>query len=47
MLFSLFCQCKGTAKKHNPQEGTFWCDSYQKVGIVKLSEIADFNFNIS
>ena len=38
-------RCKGTASFWFPQEGTFWCHSYQKVGIVMLSGLAEFDFN--
>ena len=36
---------KGTAIFSFPQEGTFWCHSYQKVGIVMLSGFAENDFN--
>ena len=38
-------RCKGTAIFSFLQEGTFWCHSYQKVGIVSLSWFADNGFN--
>jgi len=44
----MFCselQCKGTVKFSFPQEGTFLCHSYQKVGIVMLSAFAEKDFN--
>ena len=37
---------KGTAKKSFPQEGTFWCYSYQKVGIVMISDFCESGFNL-
>ena len=37
---------KGTAKKSFPQEGTFWWDSYQKVGIVMLSGFCEGEINL-
>ena len=36
---------KGTVNFWFPQEGTFWCHSYQKVGIVMLSGFAENDFN--
>ena len=41
----MFCWCKGTAKISSVQEGTFWCHSYQKVGIVKPSAFRNSYFN--
>ena len=40
-------RCKGTASFWFPQEGTFWCHSYQKVGIIERQRIKKrtFNFN--
>jgi hypothetical protein len=32
-------------EKPTLQEGTFWWDSYQKVGIVKASDLAENDFN--
>ena len=37
---------KGTTKKSFPQEGTFWWDSYQKVGIVMLSDFCESGVNL-
>ena len=36
---------KGTANFSFPQEGTFWWDSYQKVGIGMLSQFRKMHFN--
>jgi len=38
-------RCKGTANFSFPQEGTFWWDSYQKVGIGMLSHFRENHFN--
>lgn len=45
LLFVLDSGCKGTAKFSSVQEGTFWCHSYQEVGIVMLSGFAEIDFN--
>ena len=37
---------KGTASFSFPQEGTFWWDSYQKVGIVMLSGFCEGDINL-
>ena len=37
---------KGTASFSFPQEGTFWWDSYQKVGIVMLSDFCESDVNL-
>ena len=40
-----FAGCKITVFFRVLQEGTFWCHSYQKVGIVMLSGFAENDFN--
>ena len=46
LLFVLDFDRKGTAKFSSVQEGTFWCHSYQKVGIAEPSAFRNSYFNL-